>query len=136
MLPIIITFAISFGIVSFMIGRRVTHIRSGKIVLDTDGFHPEAMLADFDFSSIRSSVSYYIRIYMHRIVLVSLKQWIRFSFWIKEQKEKRFPKKETAEGIVRGPSAFAQFVATFAEYKKHLKNVARKVKEREERKRE
>ena len=137
MLTTIIIFAISLGLVAFMIGRKINAIRSGKIVLTEEGIHPEALLADFDFTTWKSDIVYYTKIYGHRVVLSILKQWIKFSFWIREQKEKRFPKKEILEGQVEpAKSPFAQFVSTIGEYKNHLKNVARKVKEREERKRE
>lgn len=136
MLTLFITFGISFGIVSFIIGRRITQIREGKLILDEEGFHPEAFLADFDFHSIRSSISYYIKIYAHRVVLLILKQWIRFSFWIKEQKEKRIPKKEASGNETTPKNSLSQFISTLSEYKNHLKYIARKVKEREERKRE
>jgi len=119
-----------------MIGRKVSQIRSGKIELDQEGFHPEAFLSSIDLHSIRTTIPYYLKIYGHRIVLLSLKQWIRFSFWIKEKKENKFPSKNKSIDDVKTVNTFSKFLTTVSDYKNNLRGVAKKVKEREERKRE
>lgn len=130
-----ILFVISIVIISFLIGRKIRAIRLGNAPEVIERTPEERLFADFNFATWRADVEYYAKIYGHRFVLAILKQWIRFSFWIKEQKEKRFPKKELAEGEQK-QSSLSQFVGALSEYKDHLKHVAKKVKEREERKRE
>jgi len=130
-----ILFIISVTILCFLIGLKIRAIRIGKIVPAEVGEQSEQILFNFDLKAWRTDIEYNVKIYGHRIVLYILKQWIRFSFWFKEQKEKRIPKKESDSSEPK-QSPFSQFVASFSEYKNHLKNIARKVKEREERKRE
>lgn len=131
-----ILFVISVSVILFLIGKKVAVIRNGNIPPIEERSPQERLFSDFDFNTWKEDTEYYVKIYGHRFVLYMLKQWIRFSFWIKEQKEKRFPKKEILVDGEPRKSPFTQFVDAVSEYKDHLKHVAKKVKEREERKRE
>jgi hypothetical protein len=135
MLSLIIIFIISIIGISWLLGREISAIRKGAVVIDEETPDQKGALEGFSVSKLKADIEYVVRIQGHRFVLKALKKWIIFSFWIKEQKEKYLPKKETIDADKKETS-LSKFVSTLSEYKDHLKHVAKKVKEREERKRE